>query len=605
MKRIVVRLLGVVVLALAVFLVPTIWFQPWSADHFYSRVFIQYMLRHPMLITQIGLPLPFGADRLDDFSVEGERREAKFTDENLARLRRYDRTHMAPEARLSADVMDWFLKDDQENNRFMFYDYPVNQMFGFQSQLPDFMLTLQPLHSERDAKNYVARVARFGVAFDQTLEGLRLRESRGVMPPRFVLREVIAEMRRFSGGDPDKNPLYTRFAAETDTLKKLDRKQRDRLLVQLRDEIAHTVVPAYGRMLALLEHQESIATDDDGVWKLPNGDAYYAYMLRHHTTSDLTPDSVHALGVREVARLEATMRPMLAAHGFRASTLGDAMRLMRKDPKFGFPPGDSGRREIVARYQEILDDANRRCDKLFDVKPKAKLEVKRVPPFKEATAPGAYYNPGAVDGSRPGVFFANLRNPAETRRPDMRTLAYHEGIPGHHFQLTIAQELKGLPFFRNVLPFTAYAEGWALYAEHLALEQGFHRDVYDSLGALGAEVFRAVRLVVDTGIHRDHWTRQQAIDYMVAHTGMDTSEVVTEVERYIVMPGQACAYKVGQLEILALRQRAMDALGSRFDLRKFHDVVLTHGALPLTLLERVVDDWIDAEKRAGQSSVAG
>jgi uncharacterized protein (DUF885 family) len=605
MKRVLGRLFVVVLLALAVFFVPTIWFQPWSADHLYARIFIQYAMRHPMLITQLGLPVSFGGDQLDDFSVGAERRDAKFTDQNLERLRRYDRTHMAPEARLSADVMDWFLSDDQANHRFLFYDYPVNQLFGFQSQLPDFMLTQHPLHSEQDANNYVKRVSRFGVAFDQTIEGLHLRESRGVVPPRFVLREVLAEMRRFSAQEPEKNPLYTRFAAETDTLKKLSRKERERLLARLRDEIVHTVVPAYGRMQTLLEHQESVATDDDGVWKLPNGDAYYAFMLRHHTTSDLSPDSVHALGLREVARLEATMRPMLAAHGFHAATLGEEMRRMRKDPKFGFPPGDSGRKEIVARYQAILDDANRRCDTLFDVKPKAKLVVERVPAFKEATAPGAYYNGGAMDGSRPGVFFANLRDPAETRRPDMRTLAYHEGIPGHHFQISIAQELKGLPFFRNVLPFTAYAEGWALYAEHLALEQGFHQDVYDSLGALGAEVFRAVRLVVDTGIHRDRWTRQQAIDYMVAHTGMDTSEVVTEVERYIVMPGQACAYKVGQLEILALRQRAQDALGSRFDLRKFHNVVLTHGALPLTLLERVVNDWIETEKRSGQSSVSG
>jgi uncharacterized protein (DUF885 family) len=239
------------------------------------------------------------------------------------------------------------------------------------------------------------------------------------------------------------------------------------------------------------------------------------------------------------------------------------------------------------------------------VRPHAPLKVERVPAFTEATAPGAYYNSASMDGSRPGVFYANLRDPSETRRPDMRTLAYHEGIPGHHFQLSIQQELKDVAFFRKIIPFTAYTEGWGLYAEHLALEEGFHQDAYDSLGALGAELFRAVRLVVDTGIHAKHWTRQQAIDYMITNTGLDTAGVVSEIERYIVAPGQACAYKVGQLKILELRERARARLGDRFDIKKFHDVVLTNGALPLTLLERVVDDWIASEEKAAGVKAKG
>jgi uncharacterized protein (DUF885 family) len=311
-------------------------------------------------------------------------------------------------------------------------------------------------------------------------------------------------------------------------------------------------------------------------------------------------DSIHALGQRELARLESQMTPLLDRIHVGGRSFGVRMQAMRADPHFGFPAGDSGRAIIMARYHEILDDATLRCDSLFDVKPKAKLVVQRLPAFKEATSPGAYYSGAALDGSRPGTFFVNLRDPTHTRRPDMRTLAYHEGIPGHHFQISIQQELKDVPMFRKIMPFTAYAEGWGLYAERVGLEHGFHRDAYDSLGALGAELFRAVRLVVDTGIHRDRWTRQQAIDFMVANTGMDTAEVVSEIERYIVMPGQACAYKVGQLEILALRQHAIERLGPRFDIRKFHDVVLTHGALPLTLLEREVDEWIEHEQSAAQ-----
>jgi uncharacterized protein (DUF885 family) len=232
---------------------------------------------------------------------------------------------------------------------------------------------------------------------------------------------------------------------------------------------------------------------------------------------------------------------------------------------------------------------------LFGVRPKARLEVKRVPEFKEATSAGAYYQRPSMGGKRPGVFFANLRDPHETKRPEMRTLAYHEGIPGHHFQLSVQNELTGVPFFRKLLPFTAYIEGWGLYAEHLGYENGFQRDAYDSLGALQAELFRAVRLVVDTGIHRSRWTRQQAIDYMAHNTGMAQTEIVSEIERYIVMPGQACAYKVGQLDILRLREDAKARLGARFDIRRFHDVVLSNGALPLSLLERVVDDWVQEE----------
>jgi len=605
MKRFFLLLFAVIVMAAAVFIVPTVWFQPWSADHLYTRVFVSYVTRHPMLITQLGLPLPMGASRLDDFSVRATERDADFVDQNLARLRRYDRNRMSPEARLSVDVMDWFLSDAQAGRRFLYHDYPVNQLFGFQSSLPSFMISTHPLERPSDAENYVKRVAGFGVAFDQELEALRLRETRGIVPPRFVLQKVHSEMSRFVSGTPETNVLYTHFATATDSIRGLKADQRSRLLDRLRGEIAGTVVPAYRRMLAFVAHQESLATDDDGVWKLPDGDAYYAYMLRHSTTTDMPPDSIHALGLREVARVQAGMRALLAANDIDAARPGDAMRGLRKEPRFAFPDGDEGRRQILASYEAILADAAKRCDSLFDVRPRQRLEVQRVPSFKEATSPGAYYNAGGMDGGRPGVFFANLRDPTETRRPDQRTLAYHEGVPGHHFQLTIAQEMKSMPFFRRVLPFTAYVEGWALYAERLALEQGFHRDAYDSLGALDAELFRAVRLVVDTGIHRQRWTREQAIDYMVDNTGMDRSEVVTEIERYIVNPGQACAYKVGQLEILALRQRAMDRLGSRFDLRRFHNVVLTHGALPLSLLDQVVNEWIEAESQRKEMKTEG
>jgi uncharacterized protein (DUF885 family) len=609
MKRFLLGALTVVVIGGAVFLIPTIWFKPWSIDHFYARVFIRYALRHPMLLTQLGMldgtPLDFHSDKLDDFSVAFQEADAKFGRDQLAILKSYDSSRMSPGQKLSYQVLEWYLANAAEGDRFMYSDYPVNQLFGAQSSLPDFMISIHPIKRPRDAESYVRRVERFGTAIDQVIEQLQVREKKGVVPPRFVLTKVLAEMRGFAGKPAKQNVLYTHFAAKTDALPKLDSARREALLARLERAITGTVQPAYQRLIDTCVHLESVATDDDGVWKLPDGAAFYAYCLKSRTTTDLPADSIHALGLREVERIQGQMRAILAANGYRGEDLGETVNTLRSEPRFHYPDGDSGRALIMADYQTIIDDANRRVGALFNVRPRSGVKVERVPPFKEATAPGGYYNAPDLGGNRPGKFFANLRDPKETAKPGMRTLAYHEAIPGHHFQIAIAQELKGVPFFRKIIPFTAYVEGWGLYAERLALEEGFHPTAYDSLGALQAELFRAVRLVVDTGIHHDRWTRQQAIDYMKRNTGMAETAVVTEVERYIVAPGQACAYKVGQLEILALRQRARDKLGARFDIRKFHDVVLTNGQLPLGLLEQVVDAWIASELRAGQAQSRG
>ena len=589
----------ILLVALGVFLVPTIWLRPWSLDHFYARTFVAFALRHPMLMTNLGLldgtPFDFYSDKLDDFSPAAEDREVRFLENQLAILHSFDRTRLRPRERLSYDVLDWFLTDEEQNARYKDHDYPVNQMFGFQSELPDFMIDQHPLRRPHDAETYVARIGKFGVAFDQTLAGLRRREAMGVVPPRFVIREVTEQMRKFAGVPARRNPLFTHFTERADSIPGLPGTTRERLASRLAGEIDATVYPAYHRLMAYEESLLARATDDDGVWKLPDGDRYYDRCLQSQTTTTLSADSIHALGVREVDRLQAEMTRILKAQGYHGGDLSTTLRTVFAEPRFQFPPGDSGRAMILARYRAILDDASLRLGPLFGVRPRARLEVRRVPAFKEATSPAAYYQGPSIDGRRPGVFYANLRDPREARRPEMRTLAYHEGIPGHHFQISIQSELEDVPFFRRVLPFTAYAEGWALYSEHLAYESGFQQDAFDSLGALQAELFRAVRLVVDTGIHREHWTRQQAIDFMVGNTGMPETEIVSEVERYIVDPGQACAYKVGQLDILRLRESARERLGARFDIRRFHDVVLSNGSLPLSLLERVVDEWVQDE----------
>ena len=600
MKTWILRITLLLLVALAVFAIPTIWLKPWSIDHYYARVFLRFALRHPTMMTQLGLldgtPLDYYSGKLDDASPEFEKMEAGEIRKELDMLNRYDRKSMKPVGQLSADILGWFLENQSKSNRFLYYDYPVNQLFGIQSQLPDLMMTVHPLKRPKDADNYIKRLSGFGLVYDQTIAGLELRREKGIVPPRFVLARVLKEMRDFTAKPAAENPLVVTFSARLDTLKGLDDAKKKALVARAEREVANTVYPAYARLIASCEKLEAVATDDDGVWKFPDGDAFYESCLKNHTTTDLPADTIHAIGLREVERIHAEMRALMRAKGYRADNVADAMRKLQKEPRFQYPAGDSGRTLILADYQAIIDDANQRVGALFNVRPKTGVEVKRVPPFKEATAPGAYYNPGSIGGARGGVFFANLRDPKETSRPGMRTLAYHEAIPGHHFQLTVQQELKGVPFFRRILPFTAYAEGWGLYAERLAYENGFHQDAYDSLGALQADLYRAVRLVVDTGIHRQHWSRQQAINYMVGNTGLDTTKVVTEIERYIVAPGQACAYKVGQLKILQLRQKAMDALGPRFDIKKFHDVVLENGALALPVLREQVEAYL---KQAG------
>jgi len=303
---------------------------------------------------------------------------------------------------------------------------------------------------------------------------------------------------------------------------------------------------------------------------------------------------VHAIGLAEVERIEGEMKAILTRLGYPAvENAPRKLQALAKEERFLYPNTDEGRSQALADYQRILDDINAGLDPLFAVRPKAALKVERVPEFREKTSAGAYYHPADLGGGRPGVFYANLRDMNEVSKFGMKTLTYHEGIPGHHFQLAIAMELRGVPFFRRLVPFTAYAEGWALYAEKLVRENGFYKDdPYSELGCLDAELFRAVRLVVDTGIHAMHWTRQQAIDYMQGHTAQALESVVSEVERYIVMPGQACAYKIGELKLLELRQKARQTLGDRFDLRQFHNVILKNGSMPLSLLEQVVDEYI-------------
>lgn len=591
-----------VLLAAGVFwLANLIWFRPFNIDHFYDRVFLQYALKNPEMLSSLRI-LPSWADwyndDLTDLSPAQDKAMLQLSKDALETLRSYDLDSQTPQQQLSTRILDWFLETTVNGERWLYHNYPVNQLFGVQSSLPDFMAEQHQVNDEGEAEDYIARLSKFDEAFRQLDESLRLREEMGITPPTFVIEHVLNETRNFIGMAPQENLLYTSFADKLGKLEDLDEADRARLLERAEREIAESVYPAYRNLIAYLEELQPKTTSDDGVWKLPDGDEFYRHMLRYWTTTELDPSEVHDIGLREVEKLQAEMDAILRAEGYTEGSVGERVLALSQEERFLYPDTDEGRERILADYQRLIDEVSAGLDDAFDLRPKAPVEVRRVPEFKEKTAPGAYYTMPARDGSMPGIFYANLRSVQEIPRFGMRTLTYHEAVPGHHFQIAIQGELEGLPVFRTMPLFSAYTEGWGLYAEQLAAELGFQEDPYDRLGYLQAQLFRAVRLVVDTGIHAKRWTREQAIDYMTANTGMPQTDVVAEIERYIVMPGQACAYMIGKLKIVELRERAKQALGDRFSLPEFHRVVLQNGAMPLAVLEDIVNQYIaDAQAR--------
>jgi uncharacterized protein (DUF885 family) len=590
-------IVGVLLLVAIVFAANAIWFRPWSINVFYEKVFIEVLLDEPELLTQLGLVERLGitghSGRLSDISLAKQQKTIERTKRNLQQLRSYPLEKQNPSQQLSTRVLDWFIERQVEGEPFQFHNYPLNQLFGLQNQLPSFMANQHRMMNAKDCQYYLQRLEAIPKKFDQAMEGLTLREQKGIIPPRFVVEKVLKEMSDFVAQPPAENILATSFKNRAAKIKELTDDSRAEYQSRVEQTIATQVYPAYQKLIDYYANLLPKTTTDDGVWKLPNGEAFYAHMLHQMTTTKLNPAEIHALGVSEVARIESEMRQILDAHGFEGQPIAAALKTLAADPRFLFPNDDAGRAAALAEYKRLIDEALERAPQLFARLPKAPVEVRRVPEFKEATGPGAYYEGPAMDGSRPGVFYANLRDMRELPKWGMPTLSYHEAVPGHHFQIATAQELTGLPQFRKLIPFTAYSEGWALYTEWLAKGAGWYEgDPFGDLGRLQAEMFRAVRLVVDTGIHAQRWKREQAIAYMLEKTGMGEKEVTSEIERYIVSPGQACAYKVGMLKILELRKRAQQELGPKFDQREFHDVVLKDGALPLEILEQQVNAYI-------------
>src|SRR6266487_6408576 len=451
-------IIAVLAIALGVFLINLICFRPWSLSLFYEKVFAEVVFDHPELLSTLGLVEQFGITghngKLDDESPAHQQREFDRWKRDLAQLREYPLDRQSPSQKLSTRVLEWFLQMQAEGEKWQWHNYPVNQLFGVQNQFPSFMANTHRLLNRKDCEYYLKRLDVLPKKFDQVLEGLKIREQKQILPPRFVVEEVLKEMTDFVGTPASENILASSFKSRAGKIAELTEAQRTDFQSQVEAAIIGKVYPAYQKLIGYFREILPKTTTDDGVWKLPDGNAYYAHCLHENTTTTLNPDEVHELGLREVARIETEMRAILDANGFAGRPIGEAMDKLTKDPRFLYTNDDKGRAEALAQYAELIRWATERSSKeLFLTKPRAKIEVRRVPEFKESTAPGAYYEPPAMDGTRPGILFTNLPDMHEVPKWSMPTLAYHEGVPGHHWQISTAEELKGVPQFRKVIPF--------------------------------------------------------------------------------------------------------------------------------------------------------
>lgn len=587
----------------------TLWGKPFSINMLANRQALEFLMANPELFTQVGLTdgtlLDHHSDKLAASSLK--KRDADYAQlaAFLREVRWFDRASLGRQDQITYDILVDQWQTNLGYQRFEWLSseglYPISPMFGLEVELPGFMETTHVIKNDKTAVNYVKRLRAMAAKLDGATTQMQWQATQGVVLPAALLERSLTVIEDTVAGKPEDNALVASFVARMDKVASLDAARKRELSQQAVAAVRNDVMPAYARMSAALKAlRPQAATQAAGVGRLPQGADYYAAALRQWTTTDYSPEQVHQLGLAEVARITQEMDAELNAQGLTSGSVGERMTALGKDPRFLLPDTDAGRTQMLARYQQLLDEANALMPKYFRSVPQTHLAVQRVPPGQEKGTSGAYYQAAAMDGSRPGIFFANLRDLRETPTWAMKTLAYHEGIPGHHFQISTALGLKDLPMIRQQTLYSAYAEGWALYAERFAAEIGLYEDdPWGDLGRLQAELLRGARLVVDTGLHAKGWSREQAIDYMVHTTGMAPADVTSEVERYMALPGQACGYKVGQLKILELREKARQALGAKFDIRDFHAVVLENGGVPLTLLQQLVDEWIARVQQAG------
>jgi len=568
-----------------------------KVNAFFEKSFEEQVDLSPELQTRLGIKKDY--DKLDNDSPEADAKKLALQKKELIWL-----TDSVNVEALSKEVLLSYklFKKKVENNiadyKYRLYNYPVNQMFGAQSGKPAFLINMHRIDDISDANAYISRLNEFNKYFTQLIKNLEAREAAGIVPPKFVFNKVIEDSENILKGKPfdntdKKSTLLKDFSEKVSNLD-IDTKTKSNLETLAKQALLTSVKPAYNSLISFIKKQKERANSDHGAWKFPDGKAFYNNALKRTTTTDLTANEIHEIGLSEVARIHKEMNIIRNKVGFKG-TLQDFFQFMKTDKQFYYKADKQGKAAYLKKAVNLIDSMETRLDEIFITKPKASIIVKAVESFREKSAGKAFYNRPAADGSRPGIYYANLYDMESMPIYQMEALAYHEGIPGHHMQLAIQQELKEVPLFRKFGGYTAYTEGWGLYSEFIPKEMGFYVDPYSDFGRLAMELWRACRLVVDTGIHAKKWTREEGIAYYTENTPNAELDVIKMVERHIVMPSQATAYKIGMLKILELRTKAKNALGDQFDIRDFHEVVIAQGAIPLNILEEFVNDYITSK----------
>ena len=588
-------------LVISLYLANLFLMKPYSIDHYLAKELSMNLMESPEFMTYIGIFDSLNVilkhnQKLTIDSLEDGEDDYRDNLKHLEMLQKYNPTDLSGVQKVTRKIAIF----DTENGidrfeNFRFHSYPFNQISGNHLGLVEFMTDTHPIRDYREATDYIKRVRLFDDSLNSDLVWLGEQKKLGIFAPQFVFDHVIKQLKELIAYTDEENPLMQIFIEKVNKLDISTQKKED-LFNELSAVIKSDVRPGYESILQYMETNYSNANKYHGVWSLPNGDAFYASRLRSYTTTDYTAEEIHQIGLSEVERIGNRMKEIFTMLGYEVNKpVGEMMNDLNENPDFLYADTPDRKEIVIADYNQMVKEAEEDVRPYFERFPVSPVEVRAVPEYSEKTAAGGYYQSPSLDGSRPGVFYANLYDIKQTPTFGMRTLTFHEAVPGHHFQIALNQENDNLTLYRKMgYRTSAFTEGWALYSEQLAVEVGMTKNLYDELGVLQSEMFRANRLVVDTGLHYKKWTREEAMEYMKKTTGMSDTEVRVEIERYIVWPAQATSYKMGMLKILELRQKAKDALGEKFDIRKFHTIVLDQGIVPLFILEDIIDEWINS-----------
>ncbi|QSX32360.1 DUF885 domain-containing protein [Shewanella avicenniae] len=559
----------------------------------FDAIYMEDVMASPVRQTYMGIKQDY--DKWDDFGDAADAAALARNRKHLAQLNQIDASQLDAQTQLSLTLYKQSLSDDISDYQWRYHNYPVNQMFGGHSMIASFLINQHQISNVSDAKAYISRINGVPERLAQLQQALEIRADKGIIAPKFVFAHVISDSQNIISGAPfdtgADSALLADFSKKVTALA-ISSDEKSALIAEAKTALVNSLAPAYKTLISYIKTLEAKADTRDGAWKFPDGEAFYNRALARTTTTDMTAAQIHALGLAEVERIHNEMRAIMKKVNFNGS-LQEFFAFMRDDAQFYYPNNADGQQAYLADAERIIDNMRTRLDEEFKVKPKAPIIVKKVEAFREKSAGKAFYSQPSPDGSRPGTFYANLYDMRAMPKYQMEALVYHEGIPGHHMQIAISQELEGIPTFRKFGRYTAYTEGWGLYSESFPKEMGLYQDPYSDFGRLAMELWRACRLVVDTGIHAKKWTREQGIAFYSENTPNAKSDVIKMVERHIVMPSQATAYKVGMNKIMELKQKARKQLGDKFDVREFHSVILANGPLPLDVLEDQVNRWID------------